>query len=110
MNNTLYSGITVAIIAGVSLLLRGFAFIAFPEGASVPKLITRLGNVLPYGIMGFLVVYCLKDAHPLSYPYGLPQLIAVAITVILQAWRKNSLISVLTGTVCYMIMVQMIFV
>lgn len=110
MNNTLYSAITVAIIAAVSLLLRGFAFIAFPEGATVPKLITRLGNVLPYGIMGFLVVYCLKDAHPLSYPYGLPQLIAVAITVILQVWRKNSLVSVLTGTVCYMIMVQMIFV
>lgn len=110
MNNSFsYSAITVAIIAGVSLALRSFSFVAFPQGAKIPNWITRLGQVLPYGIMGFLVVYCLKDTAVLEYPYGLPQLISVALTASLQAWKKNSLLSVLAGTACYMIMIQSVF-
>lgn len=110
MNNSFsYSAVTVAIIAGVSLALRGLSFVAFPQGTKIPNWITRLGQVLPYGIMGFLVVYCLKDTTILTYPYGLPRLISVVLTASLQAWKKNSLLSVLAGTACYMIMIQYVF-
>lgn len=112
MNNIdfTFSAITVAIVAAVTLLLRSFPFFAFPKGAKIPNVITKLGQVLPYGIMGFLVVYCLKDTVVLSYPYGLPQIISVGLCALLQAWRKNSLLSVLAGTACYMFLVQVVFV
>lgn len=109
MNKTLYTLITVAIISLVTILLRSFAFLAFPEGKEIPKVVKRLGDTLPYGIMAFLVIYCLKDASVLSYPYALPELISVALVVLLQLWKRNSLLSVLLGTVCYMILVQGVF-
>ncbi len=110
MNNTLYTFITVAIVSGVTILLRFFAFFAFPEGKEIPKVIKRLGDTLPYGIMAFLVIYCLKDIKILSYPYGIPELISVAVVAALQVWKRNSLLSVLVGTVCYMVLVQTVFI
>lgn len=109
MNKTLYTIITIAIIAVVTLLLRSFAFIAFPEGKEIPKFVKRLGKTLPYGIMAFLVVYCLKDTAVLSYPYALPEIISVALVAGLQVWHRNSLLSVLLGTICYMVLVQFVF-
>lgn len=108
MNKTLFGAISVAIIAVVTLLLRSFAFIAFPEGRPIPKAVRRLGSSLPCGIMGLLVVYCLKDTAVTSYPFGSPELIAVALVAALQAWRRNSLLSVITGTVCYMVLIRII--
>lgn len=110
MNSTLYTLITVAIVSGVTILLRFFAFFAFPEGKEIPKIIRRLGDTLPYGIMTFLVVYCLKDVKILSYPYGIPELISVVFVMALQIWKRNSLLSVLAGTICYMVLVQSVFI
>lgn len=109
MNKTLFSVISIAIIAIVTYFIRSLAFIAFPKGKEIPVAVRRLSNTLPYGIMGLLVVYCLKDTSILSYPYGLPELISVAVVVILQIWRKNSLLSVLAGTVCYMVLIRTVF-
>lgn len=109
MNKTLFSLISVAIIAVITYFIRSLAFIAFPKGKEIPVAVRRLSNTLPYGIMGLLVVYCLKDTSILSYPYGLPELISVALVVGLQAWKRNSLFSVLAGTVCYMILIRAVF-
>ena len=45
----------------------------------------------------------------LNDPFGIPELIAVACVAGLQVWKHNSLISILTGTVIYMVLVQMVF-
>ena len=42
-------------------------------------------------------------------PYGLPELISVALVVILHLLRGNTLLSILSGTICYMILVQVVF-
>ena len=60
-------------------------------------------------IMAVLVVSCLKGITPLTYPYGLPELISVAVVVVLHLWKRNTLASIALGTVCYMILVQMVF-
>ena len=60
-------------------------------------------------MIGLLVIYCLKDVTPAAYPHGLPELIAAAIVVALQAWKRNSLLSILAGTVAYMVLVQAVF-
>ena len=69
-----------------------------------------LGAVLPYAVMAMLVVYCLKGAMPLSYPYGLPELIGVLATAGLHLYKRNTLLSIAGGTAVYMLMVQCVFV
>jgi len=102
--------LTILTIALVTLFTRSIAFALFPANRPVPPYVTYLGKVLPYAVMGMLVVYCLKDATPLAYPYALPELLACAAVVALHLWRHNSLLSIGGGTVFYMILVQHVFV
>ena len=68
-----------------------------------------LGKALPAAVMGMLVVYTFKDTIVLSYPYGVPELIALLVTVGMYLWKRNMLISIEAGTVVYMIIVQAVF-
>ena len=72
-------------------------------------MIEYLGTVLPCAIMGMLVVYCLKDISFLRSPYGLPELIACCVVAALHVWKRNSLLSIGGGTVCYMLLIQLVF-
>lgn len=110
MNDTIHSLLVVLVMAVVTAFLRFLPFIAFPEGRKRPRVIVYLGKVLPYALMGMLVVYCFKSVSVFSAPFGLPELIAVALVVILHIWKKNTLISVFGGTICYMLLVQLVFV
>ena len=66
------------------------------------------GRVLPQAIIGLLVIYCLKDISLLKHPYGAPELIAGAFVVVLQAWKRNAVLSILAGTIVYMILIRVI--
>lgn len=105
---TAQSIITILAVILGTMITRFLPFIIFPEGKTPPAFITYLGTVLPYAVIGLLVVYCLKDAVFTSY-YGLPELIAIAFIVILHKWKKNTLLSIGAGTVLYMILVQNFF-
>ena len=72
-------------------------------------MVAYLSRVLPPACMGLLVVYCLKGITPLAYPYGLPELISVAVVVGLHLWKGNTLASIALGTLCYMMLVQLVF-
>lgn len=102
------SAITILVVVIGTMLTRFLPFIVFPEGRTPPKYIMYLGKVLPYSVIGLLVVYCMKDAFYDSY-HGLPEIIASVITAALQKWRHNMLLSMAVGTISYMIMVQFIF-
>ena len=56
-----------------------------------------------------LVVCCLKDVQVTSAPHGLPELIAGAGVVLLQVWKRNSLLSIIAGTALYMLLIQAVF-
>lgn len=99
----------VLVAAVITAALRFAPFLIFGRGQETPKLITYLGKVLPYAIMGMLVVYCLKDVDFLAKPFGAPELIGIAITAGLHIWRRNSLLSIGVGTVAYMLLVQLVF-
>lgn len=105
MNNT-YVMIMIAVMAGVTMLLRFLPFMIFGE-RKTPAFIDFLGKYLPYAIMGMLVVYCLKGVSFISAPFGIPEMIAVAVTAGLHVWRRNTLISIICGTVCYMILIHL---
>lgn len=109
MTNTIHSLLLIIVIAAVTMLLRFLPFIVFPSGRKTPKYITYLGQVLPCAIMGMLVVYCLKSVSLISFPFGLPELIPNILVVGLYVWKRNTLISIGAGTVCYMLLIQFIF-
>ena len=99
----------VAVVALVTAFLRFLPFLIFGENRTTPPLITYLGQVLPFAIMGMLVVYCLKGITPTAAPYGIPEAIGCAVVALLHIWKRNTLLSIGAGTVCYMLLVQFVF-
>lgn len=99
----------ILVMALVTALLRFLPFWVFGRGDTRPAVITYLGTVLPYGVMGMLVVYCLKNISLLAAPYGLPEFLAVAAVAGLHIWKRNTLLSIFGGTAFYMVLVQLIF-
>lgn len=94
----------LAVVLG-TLLTRFLPFLIFPEGKTPPKYILYLGTVLPCAVIGFLVVYSLKDAVFSSF-HGFPELLALFVVAVLHKWRKNTLLSIGAGTAFYMFLVQ----
>ena len=100
----------VFVVAAVTCALRFLPFVIFPADRKTPKVFEYLGMVLPGAIMGMLVVYCYRSTEIFSWPFALPELISAAVVVGLYLWKKNTLLSIGTGTVLYMILVQVVFV
>ena len=96
------SVILIAAMSVTTILLRALPFMVFR--GSTPKYIAYLGRVLPPAI-----IYCLKDITFLARPFGIPEVIAAASVMLVQVWKRNSLISILTGTVIYMVLIQAVF-
>ena len=110
MTENTYIWLSVAIIALLTAALRFLPFALFGNGRKTPKIIEKLSSMLPYAIMGMLVVYCLKDTSFSSLGGFLPALIASAVVVLLHVWKRNTLLSIISGTVCYMLLVQLVFI
>ena len=107
--NELHSAAMIAVIALVTIGLRFLPFLIFGENRKTPPLVAYLGQVLPYAIMAMLVVYCLKDISLSSLSGFLPALIASVLVCALHVWKRNTLLSIACGTVCYMLLVQVVF-
>ena len=103
-----YALAIVAVAAVVTQAIRFAPFLLWGGKRKTPEFILWLGNILPYAIMGMLVVYCLKGISFSEVSNWAPALISVALVGGLQAWRKNSLLSIIAGTVCYMVLIQII--
>ena len=107
--NLLYTLAMILIVALVTAALRFLPFLVFGGDKDVPKEINYLGRVLPYAIMAMLVVYCLKGISFRSTSFWLPELISVFLVVILHIWKRNTLLSIICGTICYMLLIQFLF-
>ena len=101
--------ITIAIIVLGTMTTRFLPFLIFPPGKDTPKYIQYLGKVLPAAVFGLLVVYSLKGVNVLTGTHGIPELIAISVVVALHLWRRQTLLSIAGGTVCYMLLVQFVF-
>lgn len=109
MEAKMYPIIMVLISAAVTALLRFLPFFVFSGKRKTPDIILYLGRVLPYAIMGMLVVYCLKNVSFIISPFGAPEIIASTIVVFLHLYKRNTLLSIGGGTIAYMLMVQLVF-
>ena len=101
--------VTIVMVVLGTVLTRFLPFLLFPAGKPTPKYIRYLGTVLPAAVFGLLVVYCLKDVSLLAGSHGLPELIAIAVVAALHLWKRQMLLSIAGGTVCYMLLVQVVF-
>lgn len=101
--------ITIALCVIGTMATRFLPFLVFSANKPTPRYIQYLGKALPSAIFGMLVIYCLKNVSFLTGTHGLPELIAVAATVGLHLWKRQMLLSIAGGTVCYMILIQFVF-
>ena len=101
--------ITIALIVLGTMTTRFLPFLVFPPGKETPKYIQYLGKVLPSAVFGLLVVYSLKDVSILTGNHGIPELISISLVVGLHLWKRQMLLSIAGGTICYMLLVQFVF-
>lgn len=101
--------ITIGAVALGTLLTRFLPFLLFPAGKPTPKYIQYLGKALPPAVFGLLVVYCLKDVRLLAGNHGLPEFLSIAAVAVLHIWKRQMLLSIAGGTLCYMLLVQLVF-
>ena len=102
--------LTVAAVIAGTMVTRFLPFVLFPANKRTPPLVAFLGKTLPTAVMGMLVVYTLKDTQLTAGAHGLPEAIAVAITVLLQISLRNLLLTIAAGTISYMLLVQYVFI
>lgn len=103
--------LTIGVCAAATMLTRFLPFVIFSsKDKQPPELVRYLGRVLPAAIFGMLVIYCLKGVTLFSGNHGLPEAIAIALTVALHKWRHQTLVSIAGGTLCYVLLVQLVFV
>ncbi len=101
--------ITIALCVLGTMATRFLPFLLFSSKKPTPPYIRYLGKALPSAIFGMLVVYCLKKGGPFSGRHGLAGVIAVIVVVALHLWKRQMLLSIAGGTICYMVLVQMVF-
>ena len=103
-------GLTIAVCTAATMLTRFLPFLVFgSRGGKVPEVVEYLGHVLPAAIFGMLIVYCLKGVSLTSGSHGIPEAIALLVTVGLHKWKHETLLSVAGGTLCYVLLVQLVF-
>ena len=100
--------ITIVIAAFATGLCRFLPFLLFGTGKKIPGFFRYLGDMLPRAAMAMLLVYCLKDlsfAGPLSA--WAPALLGAAVSALLHLWKRNMLLSILSGTCVYMLLIRL---
>lgn len=107
--NATLSFLIILTVALTTFLTRVVPFLIFPKGKEIPPIVQYLGRVLTPAVIGMLVVYCLKSTTFLEAPYGMPEAIAVSVTAALHVWKRNNLLSIGSGTVLYMVLIQFVF-
>ena len=102
--------ITIAMCTAATMLTRFLPFLIFSsKDQQPPEVVRYLGKVLPAAIFGMLIIYCLKGVSVFTGSHGIPEAIAIAVTIALHKWKHETLISIAGGTLCYVLLVQMVF-
>ena len=97
------------VMGAVTFATRIVPVLIFGRGEKVPDVIMYLGKVVPFTAMGLLIVYCLRDTHVLTGSHAIPEILAMAVVALSYLWKRNSILSIVTGTIVYMLLVQKVF-
>lgn len=100
-----YLIMALAVMSIITIALRVLPFQIFHK-AETPEVIQYLGDVLPYSTMGLLVIYCLKDVNGSNL---IPTVVSAFVVIASYVFKRNTLFSIVSGTLCYMFFVQVLF-
>ena len=106
MPQTFHSILLIAVIALATAALRFLPFLIFSDKNKTPKTVVYLSTMLPCAMIGMLIVYCFRNISVTSFPFGLPEIISAAAVAASYLWKRNTLLSVGLGTVCYIILIR----
>ncbi len=106
MLGTLHMLVTIVVIALATFATRALPFMCFGS-REPPEMLSTIEKNLPPMILLLLVIYCLKDVRWFSAPYGIPELFTIGVVAGLHFWKRNAMISIFSGTVLYMVLVQL---
>jgi branched-subunit amino acid transport protein AzlD len=101
--------ITIALCVIGTMTTRFLPFAIFSEKRKTPEFVQYIGKYLPSAVFGMLVIYCLKDVSLLKGSHGIPEFLAIALTVLLHKWKRQMLLSTAGGTICYMLLIHFVF-
>lgn len=107
MPDALYPAAAIAVAALVTWGLRAAPFALFGK-RPLPPIMRYLGRALPPAIMTVLVIYCLRDTAFDQAPFGIPEMVSCGVVALLQVIRKNMYLSIVIGTVCYMLLIRVL--
>ena len=100
--------IITILIAGVATLMTRFLPFVIFKGKKIPPFLDFLGYALPAAVFGMLLVYALKDTVVLSYPFAIPEVLGLLVTTVVYLWKNNTLLSIASGTLFYMFLIQVV--
>lgn len=100
---------TIALCVIGTMITRFLPFLIFRDQKITPPYIQYLGKALPSAIFGMLIIYCLKDVSIVSYSYGIPELISILVVIMIHLYKRQMLLSIAGGTLCYMALLQFVF-
>lgn len=106
---TLEIALSVAVMALVTFLTRALPFLLFDRGGEPPKVILYLGKYLPPAVIAMLIVYCYRNVGFDAIANWMPAFLAGGAVVALHLWKRNDMLSIVGGTILYMVLVQVVF-
>ena len=102
--------ITIAIVVIGTMATRFLPFVIFNSKTKTPAYVQYLGKVLPSATMSLLVIFSLRHVDISGIYHGIPDIIAVVVTILLHLWKENMFLSIGGGTILYMVLVQQVFI
>lgn len=106
---TAYSVAVLGVAAAVTWLIRALPFLIFGKKKELPRMVAYLGSILPPAIMAILILYCLRRVNFAAFPFGMAELLSIAVVTAAHLWKKNMLLSIALGTICYMVLIRTVF-
>lgn len=95
--------LAIGVMAVANFLTRVSPFLFFRK-REMPRLLKFFGDVFPGTIMIILVLYSVSGSDLANE--GTSQVVAILVTLGLHLMRNNYLLSILGGTIFYMVLVQ----
>lgn len=99
----------IIIAAAVATIITRLSVLIIPQKFKQSSFLTYLSTHLPVASFGILVVYSLKSISIGDYPFGLPELISIALIIFLQLWKDKLLVSIFASSIVYIFLVNVVF-
>lgn len=98
--------ITICLCIVGTMLIRFLPFIVFSENRKTLDFVQYIGRLLPSAVFGMLVIYCVKNVDFLHGSHGLSELISILVTSGIHLCKRQMLLSIAGGTLCYMLLLH----